>query len=477
MSLIPDRRQFLQASAATGIGYWMTGALSAAESKSPNDQIQLGCIGVGGKGQSDVKNMSKHGKIFALCDVDSTDPRRHGEGLQDRAQLHRLSRDARQAGRPHRRRDDQRARSQPRGDGGEGDEDGQARPLPEAAHALDLGSPPARRDRPRDGRRHADGQPGHARQLDAQGGLPNSRTARWAREGSSHLDESSDLAAGRTSAADQAGAGRRSIGKSGWAPRSGGTVGRQVYHPFAWRGWWDFGTGALGDMACHTCNMPFMALNMRDPISVEAECPEHDGDTYPRTRRSSSSSPSSTAAPRSRCIGTTAATCRRTNCSRRDDDARKRATATRQKDEPPPPRGCLVIGDKATMYAAGRLRREAERRSSATKEIDVDFPRSPGHEKEWFVAMRDSKKPAMSNFPDYAGPAHRDDPARQPGRVQARPRRMGPGEPEAAQRPVARADRALQLPRWVCGVKRTRSEARGQGGWGRPIEPWSEPSR
>ena len=53
------------------------------------------------------------------------------------------------------------------------------------------------------------------------------------------------------------------------------------YHPFAWRGWWDFGTGALGDMACHTCNMPFMALNMRDPISVEADCPEHDGDSYP----------------------------------------------------------------------------------------------------------------------------------------------------------------------------------------------------
>ncbi|HEY2761571.1 MAG TPA: hypothetical protein VGI75_12530, partial [Pirellulales bacterium] len=74
MALVPDRRQFLQASAATGIGYWITGALQAAESTSPNEQIQLGCIGVaGGKGKDDIKNMSRHGKIFAICDVDSTD--------------------------------------------------------------------------------------------------------------------------------------------------------------------------------------------------------------------------------------------------------------------------------------------------------------------------------------------------------------------------------------------------------------------
>jgi len=32
---------------------------------------------------------------------------------------------------------------------------------------------------------------------------------------------------------------------------------RDVYHTFKWRGWFDFGTGALGDMACHTVNMPF----------------------------------------------------------------------------------------------------------------------------------------------------------------------------------------------------------------------------
>ena len=44
-----------------------------------------------------------------------------------------------------------------------------------------------------------------------------------------------------------------------------------VYHDFKWRGWLDFGTGALGDMACHTVNMPFRALRLGYPTEIEAE--------------------------------------------------------------------------------------------------------------------------------------------------------------------------------------------------------------
>ena len=53
------------------------------------------------------------------------------------------------------------------------------------------------------------------------------------------------------------------------------------YHPFAWRGWWDFGTGAIGDMACHTGNMAFMALNLAHPTQVSAEAGDVNEETCP----------------------------------------------------------------------------------------------------------------------------------------------------------------------------------------------------
>jgi hypothetical protein len=72
--------------------------------------------------------------------------------------------------------------------------------------------------------------------------------------------------------------------KAEWPDKSvsGSRRGRgAVYHPFVWRGWQDFGTGALGDMACHTANMPFRALKLGYPTEIEATSSAMNRESYP----------------------------------------------------------------------------------------------------------------------------------------------------------------------------------------------------
>ena len=53
------------------------------------------------------------------------------------------------------------------------------------------------------------------------------------------------------------------------------------YAPFNWRGWWDFGTGALGDMGCHYFDPVYRALQLEAPTSVEAVSTRVNNESYP----------------------------------------------------------------------------------------------------------------------------------------------------------------------------------------------------
>ena len=53
------------------------------------------------------------------------------------------------------------------------------------------------------------------------------------------------------------------------------------YLPFVWRNWWAFGGGTLADLACHHMDLPFWALGLRVPTSIEAEGPPVDAESTP----------------------------------------------------------------------------------------------------------------------------------------------------------------------------------------------------
>src|SRR5262249_13636695 len=65
-----NRRDFLKQTSLAGVGFWVAGGLTLADSKSPNEKVNIACIGVGGKGSSDTDHAGEVGNVVALCDID-----------------------------------------------------------------------------------------------------------------------------------------------------------------------------------------------------------------------------------------------------------------------------------------------------------------------------------------------------------------------------------------------------------------------
>jgi len=165
---------------------------------------------------------------------------------------------------------------------------------------------------------------------------------------------------------------------------------KDTYCPFTWRGWLDFGTGALGDMACHTANMPFMALKLEAPTAIEAKCSGMNNESYPKWSEIRFEFP----ARGELCP---------VNFFWYDGGKRPPKEITADLDRVPIS-GCIVVGDKGKLFSpddyGARFRLFPEESFKDYKGPDETLPRSPGHYKEWLDAIRGGR-PAMSNF-EYA---------------------------------------------------------------------------
>jgi predicted dehydrogenase len=70
MSQRLNRRTFLGGVSTGAMAYWVAGRTQLAFSKSPNEQLNIAGIGVGGKGRSDIDQAGALGKVVAICDID-----------------------------------------------------------------------------------------------------------------------------------------------------------------------------------------------------------------------------------------------------------------------------------------------------------------------------------------------------------------------------------------------------------------------
>ncbi len=176
-----------------------------------------------------------------------------------------------------------------------------------------------------------------------------------------------------------------------WLGPAGKRPYSPAYHPFKWRGWQDFGTGAFGDMGCHIMDMPFYALQLGHPVHAEASSTKVYPETFPERTVVTYKFP--------------------------PQDGRPGITFKWYSGglKPPIPEvapeetrigsgGCILVGEDGALIS-GSYGSDARvyplSRMKEVQDIPKKYPRvNTSHEKAWIRAAKKGEQPA-SNF-DYA---------------------------------------------------------------------------
>jgi predicted dehydrogenase len=280
------RRRFIGQSAAltAGVGYWAGTGPAVHAQQSALQAPAAACIGVGGKGSSDTSHMYGHGvSIVGLCDVDGKTLTKKGREFPDAKQFQ-----------------DFREMLDQLGD----KVDIVTVSTPDHTHAaaairamrmkkhVYCQKPLTWSIREARMMRETAEEMGVVTQMGNQGTSENGLREAVEVIQSGAIGDVEEVHIWSNRPIWPQGVGRpegedpipEELNWDGWiGPAPMRPYKENVYHSFKWRGWVDFGTGALGDMACHTTNLSVMALKLWDPVAVTAiKNPGiFEGETFP----------------------------------------------------------------------------------------------------------------------------------------------------------------------------------------------------
>jgi predicted dehydrogenase len=415
-----NRRQFIRATTLAGVGFWVAGGLTRGASKAPNEQLNIACIGVGGKGDSDSDQAGRHGNIVAICDIDDRTLDRKAAKFPKAKKYH----DFRKMLEDMSKEIDAVVVSTP-----------DHTHAPASAMAIKMGKHvycqkplthtvyEARRLRELAREYKVCTQMGN--QGTASNGLRRGvEIIRSGAIGSVHevhvwtnrpiWPQSAEAILRVPAAREAALAALRGRSPNNlsypaapkyvhWDLFLGPAPERPydpIYHPFSWRGWWDFGTGALGDMACHTANLPFMALKLGSPTSIQAEAGDINPETYPSWARITFQFPARGDLPPVKFVWYEG-----------QQGGRRVLPPTRLiKGQQFSDSGSLMVGEKGVLFSPNDYGESykllPEEEFAGYKAPEPTLPRQgggdAGQKAEWVKAIRENKpEVALSNF-DYA---------------------------------------------------------------------------
>jgi predicted dehydrogenase len=265
------RRSFIGQSAALGTAFWVGGQTTLKANTSALQSLSAACIGVGGKGSSDTSHIAEQGVAIAgLCDVDGGTLDKKGEEFKDAAKFQDYREMLDQLGdkvdivtvsTPDHNHAAAAIKAMRMGKHIYCQKPltwsiYEARKMREVAEETGVVTQMGNQGTSENGLREAveviqSGAIGDVTEVHIWSNRPVWPQGLGRPEGEDPIPENLDWDSW--------------IGPAPMRPFKKG-----VYHGFNWRGWVDFGTGALGDMACHTTNMPVMALKLWDPVAVTA---------------------------------------------------------------------------------------------------------------------------------------------------------------------------------------------------------------